>query len=211
MTILTAPVNTEVHTRRIPSELTIQTPWWPIVIKWGALALTLAYMVAGGFFLFTKRAEITGIYSVAWYEAAVIGVLVMLGLFLHETGHAVAARLTGRKVIRLQFGLAGGAVTSGDSTPTKRMIGLASGPLAEIAFGIAFFTLGEGDLGTAFGVAGLLSLINGFGNLIPFHKSTDGYRFLKFSRLALRGNYPIRCMETGPCPACAADFPKVNS
>lgn len=208
MSILIAPDRIQAPapvSRKASAEWIIQTPWWPIVVKPGALILLTAYMVAGGFFLFTKRLELTGANSVAWYEAVTIGVLVLTGLFFHESGHAVAGKMTGRKVLRLQFGLAGGAVTSGDSTPVRRMISIAAGPLAEIAFGIAFLALGGGSLATAFGVAGLLSLINGIGNLVPFHKTTDGYRFLKFSRLALRGNEPLRCMESGPCPACAAE------
>lgn len=207
MSVLTAPDRIQAPgSRKLSAEWVIQTPWWPIVVKPGALILLTAYMVAGGIFLFAKRLELTGVDSIAWYEAAAIGVLVITGLFFHETGHAIAGRMTGRKVLRLQFGLAGGAVTSGDSTPVRRMISLAAGPLAEIAFGIVTFTLGGGNIATAFGVAGLLSLINGFGNLVPFHKTTDGYRFLKFSRLALRGNAPLRCAPTGPCPACSAKF-----
>jgi hypothetical protein len=37
----------------------------------------------------------------------------MAGLVIHETGYAMAAKATGRTVERLEFGLAGGAVTSG--------------------------------------------------------------------------------------------------
>jgi hypothetical protein len=50
-----------------------------------------------------------------------VGALAVAGPILHEAGHTVAAQVTGRTVGRLEFGLAGGAVTSRDTTPRCRL------------------------------------------------------------------------------------------
>lgn len=156
------------------------------------------------------RFQSTGVLSFAWGEALIAGLLAFVALFIHETGHAVVGRMVGRKVLRLQFGLAGGAITSGDTTPLRRIAGLAAGPLAEIAFGALLLVASEGVPSNPLAIAGFVAILNGAGNLLPFHKATDGFKILRFARLALRGNQPLTCAAEGPCPACSADFPEAQ-
>lgn len=183
--------------------LTVRTPWFPIVFKSGSLVLLTMMSLCAGILMAAQRKTSIGDPSVMWQEAFFAGLLGVIGLTLHELGHAIAGRMTGRTVVRIQIGLAGGAITSGDSTPVRRMIGIVAGPLTEIAFGATLFTLANGNLGDAVGVAGFISLLNGIGNLLPLHKAMDGSRFILFAKLALRGNLPISCAPSGPCPACA--------
>lgn len=183
--------------------LTVRTPWWPIVIKLGALGMIFAMMICGGMLIASQRQEMTGQAFITWQEAAIAGILAFTSLVLHENGHAFAARFTGRKVLWLQFGFAGGAVTSGNSTPLRRMIGIAAGPLTEIIFGASLLIAGGGHWDNPLGAAGFMALLNGIGNALPLHKTMDGYKFLAFLKLALRGNEPLVCAAEGPCPACA--------
>jgi Zn-dependent protease len=206
MTALTSPTKQVRIKRNIPSELTIRTPWFPIVFKPGAIALFVLMTVCSWILIADQQQKITGELSLMRPEAILAGMLSIVGLLIHELGHAVTALLTGRRVERIQIGLAGGAVTSGDSTPLRRAISIIAGPAAEIVFGVTLFSLGGGHWGTVLGAVGFVSLVNGFGNLLPFHKTTDGYRLLMFLRLVARGNAPLRCMEIGPCPACSAKF-----
>lgn len=194
--------------------LTILRRPWPVVLKPGILALFAALSIGGGMLVATRRLQHTGQLWLTWQDAATVGALCIAGLILHETGHAVAAKATGRTVERLEFGLAGGAVTSGDTTPWRRVIAIATGPLLELAFGFTLWTAGGGTwaaLATPLGTAGLMAVINGGGNLLPVHKSLDGYRLLTFLRLALAGNRRLSCLPEGPCPACAGalDAPPV--
>jgi Zn-dependent protease len=182
--------------------LTIFRRPWPVVLKPGVLALYAALALGGGTLIAARRLQLTGHLSLTWQEAALTGALALAGLVIHETGHAAAARATGRTVERLEFGLAGGAVTSGDTTPWRRVAAIVAGPLVEIAFGSLLWSAGGGSWDNPAGAAGFLSLVNGVGNLMPVHKSLDGYRLLLFSRLALRGNEPLACTRAGSCPAC---------
>ncbi|WP_354214824.1 M50 family metallopeptidase [Arthrobacter sp. UYCo732] len=186
--------------------LTILRAPCPIVLKPGLLALFIALSVCGGMLVATRRLQYTGELWLTWQEAATVGALSIAGLMLHEAGHAFAARATGRTVERLEFGLAGGAVTSGNTTPWRRVIAIITGPALELAFGTALWTAAGGTwegLASPLGAAGLMAIINGGGNLLPVHKSLDGYRLLIFLRLALAGNRPLTCLPDGPCPACA--------
>ncbi|WP_422759009.1 hypothetical protein [Paenarthrobacter sp. C1] len=90
---------------------------WAVVLKPGVLALFAAMSLGGGMLIASQRSKRTGVLELGWQEAVLAGALVVAGLILHETGHAVVARVTGRRVERLEFGFAGGAVTSGDTTP----------------------------------------------------------------------------------------------
>ncbi|ACL41897.1 peptidase M50 (plasmid) [Pseudarthrobacter chlorophenolicus A6] len=191
-------------------QITVLRAPWPVVLKPGLLALFAALSVGGGMLVATRRLQHTGHLWLTWQDAAAVGALTIAGLVLHETGHAVAARATGRLVERLEFGLAGGAVTSGDTTPWRRAIAIATGPLLELAFGFTLLTAGGGTwaaLATPLGTAGLMAIINGAGNLLPVHPSLDGYRLLTFLRLALTGNRRLNCVPEGPCPACTGNFP----
>lgn len=186
--------------------LTVVRAPWPVVLKPGLLALFAALSLGGGMLLATQRFQHTGQLWLTWQEAAIIGALSIAGLVLHEAGHAVAAQATGRTVERLEFGLAGGAVTSGDTTPFRRAIAIVTGPVLELAFGMMLCAAADSAgavLASPLGVAGLMALINGGGNLLPVHKSLDGYRLLVFVRLALAGNTRLHCAESGPCPACS--------
>lgn len=186
--------------------LTVLRSPWPVVLKPGLPILFIAISIAGGMLVATQRFEQTGHLFLTWQEAAIVGSLSIAGLVLHETGHAVAAHATGRTVERLEFGLAAGAVTSGNTTPWRRIIAIASGPLLELGFGLMLWTAAGGTwagLSNPLGVAGLMGIINGGGNLLPAHKSLDGYRLAAFVRLALAGNNKLPCMASGPCPACS--------
>lgn len=186
--------------------LTVLRAPWPVILKPGLLALFIALSIGGGMLVATKKLEYTGQLWLSWQEAAAVGVLCIAGLILHETGHAVAAKATGRTVERLEFGLAGGAVTSGDTTPWRRVIAIATGPLLELAFGLMLWSAAGGTwagLASPLGTAGLMAIINGGGNLLPVHKSLDGYRLLVFLSLALAGNARLHCADSGPCPACS--------
>lgn len=207
MTALTSPTKSQVRiTRNIPSELTFRTRWFPIVFKPGAIALFVLMTFASSLLIAGQQQKMTGTLSLLHPEAVLAGFLAIVALLIHELGHAVSAQISGRRVERVQIGLAGGAVTSGDSTPLRRAISIFAGPAAEIIFGAILFSAAGGHWGTALGAAGFLALMNGIGNLLPVHKAIDGYRLLMFLRLVFRGNAPIRCMETGPCPACSAKF-----
>lgn len=207
MTALTSPAKSRVRiTRDTPSELTLHTPWFPIVFKTGAIALFVVMTLCSWILIAGQQQKMTGELSLLRPEAILAGFLCVVGLLIHELGHAVSALLTDRRVERVQIGFAGGAITSGDSTPLRRAISIFAGPAVEIVFGAILFTLGGGHWGAALGAVGFISLVNGIGNLLPVHKALDGYRLFMFLRLAVRGNAPLRCAETGPCPACSAKF-----
>lgn len=207
MTALASPEKTEVRiTRNIPSELILRTPWFPIVFKPGVIALFVLMTLGSWMLIAGQQQKMTGEFTLLHPEAILAGFLAIVGLLIHELGHAFPALLSGRRVERVQIGFAGGAVTSGDSTPLRRAISIVAGPAVEIIFGLTLLSLGGGHWGTALGAAGFLALINGIGNLLPVHKALDGYRLLMFLRLVIRGNSPVLCMETGPCPACSAKF-----
>lgn len=176
---------------------------WSVILKPGLLVLFAAMSVGGGMILSTRRFQSTGQLVLTWQECALTGALVVAGLVLHETAHAVAAQVTGRMVQRLEFGFAGGAVTSGDTTPWRRAIAIAAGPLADIAFGSLLWAAGGANWDNPLGAGGLIVLINGVGNILPVHKSLDGYRLLRFLWLAFSGNMPLVCVAAGPCPACS--------
>lgn len=176
---------------------------WAVLLKPGIIGLFAAMSVGGGMILSMRRLQSTGLLMLTWQECAITGALVVAGLVLHETAHAVVAQATGRMVERLEFGFAGGAATSGDTTPWRRAIAIAAGPLSDIAFGSVLWAAGGSNWDTPLGAGGLLVLINGVGNILPLHKSLDGYRLIRFLRLALRGNEALACI-TGPCPACNA-------
>ncbi|HEX9088369.1 MAG TPA: peptidase M50 [Arthrobacter sp.] len=178
---------------------------WPVILKPGILVLFAAMSVGGGMILSLRRLQNTGEMVLTWQECALTGALVVAGLVLHETAHAVVARATGRMVERLEFGFAGGAATSGDTTPWRRAVAIAAGPLSDIAFGSVLWAAGGFDWDNPMGAGGLLVLVNGVGNILPLHKSLDGYRLLRFLRLVLLGNKPLACVAAGPCPACSAD------
>lgn len=180
---------------------------WPVVLKPGLLVLFASLAVGAGLLIASRRLQLTGELAITWQEASLTGALALAGLVIHELGHAVAAQATGRTVERLEFGLAGGAVTSGDTTPWRRVIAIAAGPLVEIAFGSLLWTAGGGGWDTVLGAAGFLSLLNGVGNLLPVHKALDGSPLVRFFRLATSGNAPLACASTGPCPACSAAAP----
>lgn len=182
--------------------ITFRSPW-PIVLKPGLLVLFAALSIGGGMLVATQRLQLTGQLYLSWQDAATVGALSIAGLIIHETGHAVAAKITGRSVERLEFGLAGGAITSGDTTPWRRVIAIATGPLLELGFGLMLWAAAGGSLANPLGTAGLMAVINGGGNLLPVHKTLDGYRLMVFLRLAVAGNRRLQCAETGPCPACA--------
>ncbi|WP_284974683.1 M50 family metallopeptidase [Arthrobacter sp. efr-133-TYG-104] len=182
--------------------ITILRRPWPVVLKPGLLPLFAAMSLGGGLLIASQRSKLTGQMVLSWQEAALTGVLVVAGLILHETGHAVAAQATGRKVERLEFGLAAGAVTSGDTTPWRRVIAIAAGPISDLVFGSALWAAGGGVWDNPLGAAGFFVLFNGAGNVLPLHKALDGCRLLRFLRLALRGNAPLGCIPKGPCPAC---------
>lgn len=189
--------------------LTVLRAPWPVVLKPGLLVLFLALSIGGGMLVATRRLQHTGQLWLTWQDAATVGALCIAGLVLHETGHAVAAKATGRTVERLEFGLAGGAVTSGDTTPWRRVIAIATGPALELAFGLALWVAAGGTwsgLANPLGTAGLMAIINGIGNLLPVHRSLDGSRLLAFLRLALTGNPPLTCVPHGPCPACTGSL-----
>jgi len=181
---------------------------WAVVLKPGLIVLFAAMSLGGGMLIATQRSRLTGQLVLTWQEAAVTGALVVAGLVLHETGHAVAAQATGYRVERLEFGFAGGAATSGDTTPWRRVIAIAAGPLADLAFGAVLWAAGGASWDNPLGAAGFLVLINGVGNILPVHKALDGYRLLHFLWLALRGNEPLACVPSGPCPACIAADPE---
>lgn len=182
--------------------LTILRRPWLITLKPGVLALYAALALGGGALIAVRRLQLAGQMSATWQEAALAGVLALAGLFIHETGHAVAAQATGRTVERLEFGLAGGALTSGATTPWRRAAAIVAGPVFEIAFGSLLWTAGDCGWDNPAGAAGLISLINGISNLLPLHRSLDGYRLLPFIVLAVRGNIPLACTAAGQCPAC---------
>lgn len=193
--------------------ITLRTPW-PVVFKPGLLVLFAALALGGGLLVATRRLQHTGELWLTWQDAATIGALCIAGLILHETGHAVAAKATGRTVERLEFGFAGGAVTSGDTTPWRRVIAIATGPLLEVVFGLMLWTLAGGSwagLANPLGTAALMVLINGAGNLLPLQKSLDGARLLVFLRLAVTGNRSLSCVPAGPCPACTGSPDPVPS
>lgn len=180
---------------------------WPVVLKPGLLVLFASLAVGAGLLIASRRLQLTGELAITWQEASLTGALALAGLVIHELGHAAAAQATGRTVERLEFGLAGGAVTSGDTTPWRRVIAIAAGPLVEIAFGSLLWTAGGGNWDTVLGAAGFLSLLNGVGNLLPVHKALDGSRLLHFLQLAVLGNERLACAPTGPCPACTGVSP----
>lgn len=125
-----------------------------------AAVLFLAISIAGGMVVATQRYGKTGHVFLAWQEAALVGALSIAGLVLHETGHAVAAKMTGRRVERLEFGLAAGAVTSGGTTPSRRAAAIAAGPLLELGYGLALWAAAGGTwaaLAAPVGVAGLMA------------------------------------------------------
>lgn len=189
--------------------LTVLRSPWPVILKPGLLVLFIALSAGGGMLVATRRLQHTGQMWLTWQDAATVGALCITGLVLHETGHAVAAKATGRNVERLEFGLAGGAVTSGDTTAWRRAIAIAVGPLLELAFGFTLWTAAGGTwagLASPLGTAALMAIINGIGNLLPVHRSLDGYRLLSFLRLALTGNPRLTCLPDGPCPACTGSL-----
>lgn len=175
---------------------------WTVILKPGLLGLFAAMTLGGAMLIFSRRLTLTGQASLTWQEAALAGALVVTGLVLHETGHAIAAQATGRKVERLEFGFAGGAATSGATTPWRRAAAIAAGPLADLVFGSLLWCAGGNNWDNALGAAGIMVLMNGAGNILPLHKALDGARLLRFLRLALRGNEPLDCVQAGPCPAC---------
>lgn len=175
---------------------------WPLILKPGVLALYAALAVGGGLLIAARRSQLTGQLTLTWPEAALTGAMALAGLVIHEAGHAVATQATGRTVERLEFGLAGGTFTSGTTTPWHRAAAIAAGPVLEIAFGSLLWTAGECNWDNPAGAAGLISLINGTSNLLPVHKSLDGYRLVPFIRLGVQGNRPLACTAAGPCPAC---------
>lgn len=194
----------EVQKSKNRLELILNTRWFPIVFKPGAVALFVLTTLCS--WMLIAGHPVSSGMSYFRPEAVLSGLLCLVGLLIHELGHAVSAQLSGRKVERVQIGLAGGSVTSGDSTPLRRAISIFAGPASEIIFGVTLLSLGGGHWGTALGAVGFISLLNGVGNLLPVHKALDGYRLLMFLRLVVRGNAPIPCVETGPCPACSAKF-----
>lgn len=177
---------------------------WPVILKPGVFGLFVVMSLGAGMLIATQRSRLTGVLELGWQEATLAGALVVAGLILHETGHAVAARVTGRRVERLEFGFAGGAVTSGDTTPWRRVIAIAAGPASDLLFGSALWAAGGGSWDNALGAAGFLVLINGAGNALPLHTNLDGARLLRFLLLAFRGSKPLACVPDGPCPACSA-------
>jgi membrane-associated protease RseP (regulator of RpoE activity) len=183
---------------------------WPVILKPGLLALFATMSLGAGMLISTRRLALTGHLVLTWQEAVLAGTLVVSGLILHETGHAVAARATGRTVERLVFGFAGGAATSGDTTPWRRAAAIAAGPLADLAYGSALWGAGGAGWDNPVGAAGLLVLINGIGNILPLHKALDGYRLLLFIRMAIRGNKPLVCTTEGPCTACTGARPAAD-
>ncbi|GAA4034342.1 hypothetical protein GCM10023063_17910 [Arthrobacter methylotrophus] len=174
---------------------------WPIVLKPGLLVLFGLLSLGGGMLIASGRAQSTGTLTLTWQEAVLSGALALAALIIHETGHAVVAHATGRTVERLEFGLAGGAVTSGDTTPWRRVAAIAAGPLAEITAGVLMSVAG-GSWGSPLGAAGFIAILNGAGNLLPFHKALDGYRLMRFLRLVFQDGRPLACVPSGPCPAC---------
>lgn len=188
-------------------QLTVLRTPWPVVLKPGLLALFACLALGGGMLVASGRFQSTGQLMLSWQEVALTGALALAALVVHETGHAVAAHATGRTVERIEFGLAGGAVTSGDTTPWRRVAAIAAGPLAEIAVGSLLWSAGGGHWASPLGAAGFIALLNGAGNLLPFHPALDGYRLLAFIRLARRGNERLACVPSGPCPACTGVSP----
>lgn len=182
--------------------LTVLRAPWPVILKPGLLVLYVSLSLCGGMLIASGRFQATGQLVLTWQETALTGALVLAGLVIHETGHAIVAHATGRTVERLEFGLAGGAITSGDATPWRRLTAIAAGPLAEITVGSLMLVAGGGNWMSPLGAAGSMALINGVGNLLPFHRALDGYRLLRFLRLACSGNAALACVPSGPCPAC---------
>lgn len=143
---------------------------------------------------------------------AFLGALLVLGaLVLHEAGHAVVGHLSGRRIHRLEFGMAGAAVSSGDTTPARRAAAIAAGPAAEVGAGLLLFAAGGAGMGGPFGVAGVLAVLGGSANLLPVHKSLDGYKLVRFLLLAVKGNHPLLCVPEGPCPACDGAAPELSA
>lgn len=134
---------------------------------------------------------------------ALLGALLVLGaLVLHEAGHAIVGRLTGRRIHRLEFGLAAAVISSGDSTALRRAAAIAAGPLAEAGAGALLYAGTAGDVSSPLGAAGVIAMLGGAANLLPVHRSLDGYKLLRFLALAARGRAGLLCVPTGPCPAC---------
>lgn len=184
----------------------LRTPW-PVVLKPGLLALFASLTLAGGMLIAQARFPAAGRLQVDWHEALLAGALALAALVLHETGHAAAARLTGRTVERLEFGMSGVAATSGDTTACRRAAAIAAGPVIEILAGTAMWAAGGSSWADPVGAAGFLAMVNGAGNLLPV-KPFDGHRLWTFIRLALDGNPALVCRPSGPCPACTGVLPE---
>lgn len=185
--------------------LTILRSPWPVVLKPGLVVLFGSLTLAGGMLITNGRYAVTGQFQLSWQEAVLAGALALAALVLHETGHGVAAHLTGRIVERLEFGMSGMAATSGDTTAWRRAAAIAAGPVVELVAGIIMWAAGGCTWADPLGAAGFLALVNGAGNLLPIGPF-DGHRLWVFVRLALAGNPSLACNPDGPCPACTGTF-----
>jgi hypothetical protein len=183
---------------------------WTVRIHPGFLWMTLAMSVACGFLLGAVRFRDTGEFAVQWWEAAVAGVLAMSAIVVHEFAHAVVGAATGRRIERVDFGFKIGVVSGGDSTALRRAASIAAGPVAEIIAGAAlWFAAGGGvvALASPVGLAGAMAMFNGAANLVPFHRSADGWKLVRFLILASRTRAGLPCRPPGqPCPACNGDL-----
>lgn len=176
-----------------------------LVIAPGLLVALAACSGAAGLLLFGLRVRLGDGMPTSALDFLAAGVLVLTAMLVHELAHAAAAAATGRRVERVVLGKMIGVYTSGGTTPLRRALAIAAGPLTEIAVGAAYWQLAgggaEGAL-TPLGVAGVVALINGTSNMLPFHPAGDGWKLARFLLLARRtGNAALPCTPED-CPAC---------
>lgn len=179
---------------------------WPVHIHPGFLVIAAAMSAGCGFLLGTIRLRTTGAFELQWWEAFLAGLLALSAVAAHEGAHAAVGAWTGRRVERIEFGLKIGVVSAGDSTALRRAVSIAAGPVAEIVVGALLWDLAGGGalaLLNPVGLAGVLAVFNGAANLVPFHRSADGFKMFRFLILAARGHRILACRPAGePCPAC---------
>ena len=152
-------------------------------VRWSALVLLAAYLVAGVLTAVAGGRVVVGGTDGILASALLFIVLAFGAALFHELGHALAALLFGRRPLGLVL-KAGAAIrieaprpgSRGESAPAESLVALG-GPIASGLLGLAYFGVST-SFSTPFAWAGLLALFDAVANLVPVVHS-DGERVLQ--------------------------------
>lgn len=156
-------------------------------------ASVLAILFGGAVFVELSSRDLASSSDRALALAAVAGVLVVVGVIIHELAHALVAKWKGFRVLGVRVFMFGGySVIEGDNDPMSEFQVAIAGPTASIVLGFglwaAALALGiDGDVGTTARALAIANVAIGLFNLFPGFP-LDGGRVARGLIAARTGN-----------------------